>query len=152
MSLRTKVDGYKHRLPSPSVYAAIFNRLNIKGSVLDMHTGTGSRAMACALQNLRYYGRPSESFNIAIDKGFASFSGINHTVWNGKDVVDCILCDADFSIGDIGLALTFADRAKMILAYVPHKLKDLMIRKYSPNKIVSIVNGLSTAPNYFFIW
>lgn len=153
MALRNRTNGYKHRMPSPSVYAAIMKRLGITGPVLDMHTGTGSRAVACALLGLPYRGRPSESFNKAIELGLGEFIGLRHEVWDGKETVDLVICDIDFAIGDISLALSFANRAQKIMAYVPYRVKNLLIERYQPSQIIPIINGgHEDKPNYYFVW
>lgn len=152
MALCVKTEGYKHRIPSPVVYSAIFSRLGVIGTVLDMHTGSGSRAVACAINGLTYLHRPCQRFNEAKERGLENITNLKTKPWDGKEIVDLIVCDYDFAVGDIHLMPHFMDRAKMIMAYVPNEHKEYFRLKYNPTKIIPIVNGLMDSPNYFFIW
>ena len=145
-------NGFRLRYPSPAVYMVLFKRLGITGSVLDIHVGSGARAVACAVMKLKYVSLPSQKYNLAIEHGFAEYFKIDTHVWNGRDTVDCIICDGDFKVNNVQITMAYADRAKRIIVYVPKELRNKYTTLYNPKTIVPIHTNMDQEPNYFFVW
>lgn len=142
----------KFRIPDPAVYAVIFERLGIRGSVLDLTPGFGNRAIACALKGLKYFTIPDERFRLAIDKGFIEFVGLDFEEYAGQKV-DLLLYDNNFDATDISKALQYADKAKNMIVFVPHSKKLATQAKYKPKSVVKIkTRWYQKAPDYLFIW
>ncbi len=151
--LCVKFAGFKLRYPSPAVYSVLFKRIGIKGKVLDMHLGSGARALACAMNGLEYFSLPCQRFYMALEHGLEDITHIKHAVWNGKDQMDLIICDADFAISNVSLAHMYGDRAKRIIAYIPRELKQHYQNLYPPKSIIPIITKVrDRRPNFFFIW
>lgn len=155
MVTRLNFKDYKFKMPNPFFYATILKRLNIKGNVLDLHVGTGSRSMACALNGLHYMHLNDEGFMEAVKLGYADFMGLKHSVYSGQ--VDLVIADIDLT-GDncedmIKQAFRYAKYTKRIMAYVPKELKDELYSKYKPSSMLKCVtHPVDRQPNYLFIW
>lgn len=145
--------GYKFKWPSPAIYMALLRKLGVNGSVLDITVGSGARAIACATLGLKYLSLPSSRYDLALKHGFQTFFNIETAVWNGKEIVDCVLCDADLMMDNLELALSFADRARRIVAYVSRDVKEEYAKRLKPKTIIPIVTQfMNQQPNFFFIW
>ena len=151
LGLKKRTCGYKLRYPSPAIYMSLFRRLGIKSTVLDLHVGSGSRAVATAAMGLSYRTPYSNRHQQALALGFNDFFESDTTSWNGKERVDLAICDMDFGIGKIMLLKEFADRAKHLLAFVPGKHKMYYAQKYRPESIIPIKTNRLT-PDFFFLW
>jgi hypothetical protein len=145
---------FTFKTPNPSTYRYLFQRLNIKGKILDLHTGTGARAIAASLAGCTYVHLDDRRFNKAVDLGFDSFIGLNYEAFNGK--VDAVIYDHDFRYDYVELkildALEYRHCAKTIIVLVPAALKDNYRQKYEPKHIAKVVTNYFQEPNYFFIW
>lgn len=142
----------KFRISDPVVYAVIFERLGIKGTVFDFTPGFGNRAIACALKGLKYTTIPDERFNTAINKGFIDFIELDFEKFNGQKV-DLLLCDNNFKEANIPQVLQYADWTRHMMIFVPHSKKLETQAKYKPKSIIRIkTRWFQKAPDYLFIW
>ena len=142
----------KFRLSDPVVYAVIFERLGIRGTVFDVTPGFGNRAIACALKGLKYTTIPDERFKLALSKGFVEFTGLKYEEYNGQEI-DLLLYDNNFSEADIPKILKYTDRAKHMMIFVPHSQKLKTQAKYKPESIIKIrTRWFQKAPDYLFLY
>lgn len=143
----------KFRYPNPALYSMIFRRIGIKGTILDLNLGTGARAVACGLAGCQYRTCDNIGFGYAVDNGFAEFMNLDYKYYDGSETVDLVINDNDLSETDIEYALSFADRAKMIMVYVPREKKLEYQERYKPSSMIkAITHPMNRDPNYFFIW
>ncbi len=143
----------KFRFPNPIVYATIFRRMGITGKILDLKLGSGARAVACGLINCEYRIHDIPRFRQAIDNGFAEFMNLKYAYYDDTEVVDLVIGDGDLDEINIDYALSFSNRARQIMAYVPKEKKLEYQEKYQPTSIIKIkVNPIDHEPNYFFVW
>ena len=155
MATRSNFRNMKFKMPNPTFYSIILKRLNIKGSVLDLNVGTGSRSIACALNGLKYMHLNDPKISKAIDLGYDEFIGLKHSSFDGMS--DLTIADMDLT-GDkceemINKAFEYANCSKRIMAYVPKDLKDEMFYKYKPSSMIKLItHPVYREPNYFFIW
>ena len=141
------------KFPSPALYATIFKRLNVTGKVLDLFVGCGARAIACGLNKLEYHAINDPKLDKALEIGLNDFMKSSYVNEDNAKIYDLIICDHDLTVGDLKLALTYANKAKNILAYVPKELKDEYLTLYKPKSILKLItNHINREPNFFFIW
>lgn len=155
MVTRSNFKNYKFKLPNPTFYAVILRRLKITGRVLDLNVGSGSHALACAINGLHYMHLNDARFNKAIELGFADFIKLNHSIYEGN--VDLVIADKDLTGDDceqcIIEAFKYADVTKRIVAYVPRELKGDLYSKYKPQSMIKLItHPVNREPNYLFIW
>jgi hypothetical protein len=142
----------KLKMPNPSLYRFLLKRLGVRGKILDLCVGNGAHAIGCAMNNLEYVHLNDERFNRAVDLGFADFMHLKHKAYN-NELVDLVLCDGDLEEHNIDEAMTYADRTKQILAYVPREKKREYEIKYRPRSIVKVITTpVPRDPNYYFLW
>lgn len=142
----------KFRMSDPAAYAVIFQRLGIRGKILDLDPGFGNRAIASALECLEYYTIPDERFRMALDKGFADFIELDYTEWDSQKV-DVLLYDNNFEVPDMRKVLQYAKHAKRMLVFVPHSHKLEYQAKYKPESVIKLkTRWFQKAPDYIFIW
>ena len=155
MVTRLNYKDYKFKMPNTTFYRFILNRLNITGKVLDLHVGTGSRSLACALNGLHYMHLNDSVFNKAVELGYADYIKLSHSNFEGY--ADLVIADIDLT-GDkceemILQAMGYANIAKRIIAYVPKELKDDLYAKYRPSSLMKLItHPVDREPNYLFIW
>jgi hypothetical protein len=143
---------HKLKMPNPSLYRFLFKRLGIKGRVLDLFVGNGAHAIGCAMNNLEYVHLNDDRFNRAVDLGFADFMNLRHGTYD-NGLTDLVLCDGDLEEHNIDEAMSYADRTKQILAYVPREKKREYEIKYRPRSIIKVITTpVPRDPNYYFLW
>jgi len=143
----------RFRFPNPAFYSIILRRLGFTGTVLDLQLGTGARAVACGLAGCDYGIHDNPRFRQAIERGFADLMDLKYQYYDGSEVVDLVINDNDLSETDIEYALSFADRAKNIMVYVPREKKLEYQKMYKPKSMIKVVtHPMNRDPNYFFIW
>jgi hypothetical protein len=141
----------RFRFTDPGAYCCIFNKLNIRGKILDISPDFGNKAIASAIAGLEYYVIPDERFKKAIDKGLADLTGLKYHKWN-KETVDVIVYDNDWNIPDIRLINNYMGYAKRMMIFVPREFKDELYSKLKPTSIIKIKTTWLREPNYIFIW
>lgn len=142
----------KLQLPNPGFYKIILDRLNIKGKILDLHFGSGSRCIASSLTNNTYYHLPDSRFDTAIDMGLADITKLNHNIFDGSKM-DLVLGDCDLSEYNIDKAFEYAKYARQLLVYVPGELKQEYEKMYKPRAVIKFVSmPNSSRYDYFFLW
>lgn len=140
------------RISDPAAYAVLFQRLGVKGKILDLYPGFGNRAIAAALENLEYYTIPDERFTKALNKGFHDFVGLNYNEW-GQEKVDVLIYDNNFNNPDMSIIKEYTKFAKRMMVFVPHRLKLEYQTKFKPTSFVKIkTRWFQKAPDYIFIW
>lgn len=142
----------RFRMSDPAMYAVIFQRLGINGSILDLSPGFGNRAIASALECLEYYTVPDERFQKALDKGFAEFIELDYHRWDGQKV-DVLLYDNNFEAPNMGMVKKYIKHAKRMMVFVPHSHKLDYQVKYKPESVIKLkTRWFQKAPDYIFIW
>ena len=142
----------KFRMSDPAAYAVIFQRLGVKGKILDLTPGFGNRAIASALECLEYYTIPDDRFQKALDKGFADFVELDYHEWNGEKV-DVLLYDNNFDAPDMKKVLKYLKHAKRMMVFVPYSLKLDYQVKYKPKSVIKLkTRWFQKVPDYIFIW
>jgi hypothetical protein len=142
----------KFRMSDPAAYAVIFQRLGVKGKILDLNPGFGNRAIASALECLEYYTIPDDRFKKALDKGFADFIELDYHEWDGEKV-DVLLYDNNFDAPDMKKVLKYLKYAKRMMVFVPHSKKLAYQTKYKPKSVIKLkTRWYQKAPDYIFIW
>lgn len=149
--------GVKHKLklPNPTLYRFLFQKLKIDGPVLDLHVGSGARAIGCALANLQYLHLNDTRFIQAVELGFDTLLNVNHDSYDNRNVnrLGLVIGDEDLGEFSIETALKYADKARRILVYVPREKKEEYRVAYQPTSIIKIItNPIKQDPNYFFLW
>tara|TARA_R110000868_G_scaffold20153_7_gene85608 strand:- start:814 stop:2499 length:1686 start_codon:yes stop_codon:yes gene_type:complete len=140
------------RMSDPAAYAVIFQRLGIKGKVLDLEPGFGNRAIASAMENIEYYTIPDERFQKALDKGFVEFTGLDYHKWD-NDKIDVLLYDNNFEVPDMKKVLGYLKYAKRMMVFVPHSHKFDYQAKYKPKSVIKLkTRWFQKVPDYIFIW
>lgn len=137
---------------NPNMYVDLFKRLNIK-SILDLHPGYGSKAMAASTLGIKYHTLPNEKFDHAINKGFAEFLGLEHATYNGEQV-DLVLSDKCLNYSETPeLAFEYADKTKQLAVFVPKDLMKEYSEEYNPEHVFRVANKPGKKNrDYFFIW
>lgn len=137
-------------IPDPVVYAAIFRRLKLEGTILDVNVGMGNRAVAAAVSGLRYTtGDPA--FEGAMQRGFPEFTGLEFDPYVGQQV-DVALYDEGFKPPDMTKVLPYLDRARKLLVFCPHTHAQEVL-KYKPQTAIRVRTRLfRKTPDYLFVW
>lgn len=141
----------RFRFTDPAVYATLFAKLGVKGSILDISPDLGNKAIASAITGLEYYTVPDTRFQKALDKGFADFVGLKYHKWN-NDKVDVLVYDNDWGIPDINMINKYSKYSKRMMVFVPKGLKDDLQAKLKPSSIIKIRTVWLQQPDYIFIW
>jgi len=142
----------KYRVSDPAAYAVLFQRLGIKGSILDLSPGFGNRAIAAALEGLKYYTIPDERFQKALDKEFVEFTGLDYEKWDNHKV-DVLLYDNNFGVPDMKKVMGYLKYAKKMVVFVPYKKKLSYQAKYKPKSVVKLkTRWFQKTPDWIFIW
>ncbi len=137
-------------IPDPVVYAAIFRRLKLQGTMLDINVGLGNRAVAAAVSGLKYT-TADPSFNFALERGFQHFTGLEYTPYDGQQV-DVALYDEGFRIPDMQKVLPYLNSAKKLMVFCPHTHAQEVL-KYKPQTAIRLRTRLyQKTPNYLFVW
>lgn len=141
------------RMTPSSIYMAILKKLNIHGPVLDMYTGYGGKAMACALLGVPYYYVQNEHFDNALRRGFGDFIGVECRPHNGEKV-SLLICDYDLrKLPDMDGLERLAKYASNMLIFVPGEHRDNMLRKLPPRATLPIKPQInSDAIDYLFLY
>lgn len=137
-------------IPDPVVYAAIFQRLKLKGTLLDINVGFGNRAVAAAVSGLRYTTNDPK-FGYAVERGFPEFTGMEYEPYNGQQV-DIAIYDEGFRAPDMSKVVPYLGKAKKLLVFCPHTHADTVL-KYKPETAIRIRTRLyRKTPDYLFVW
>jgi len=137
-------------LPDPVVYHAIFKKLNLKGTLLDVNVGFGNRAIACAAAGLSYT-TPDTTFNGAIERGFLEFSGLNYIPYSGQKV-DIVLYDEGFRPPIMDKVIPYLNKTTKLLVFAPPSHKKEVL-KYKPTTAIRIrTRFFNKTPGYLFVW
>lgn len=153
----TGYDAIRHKkfpnIPTPLVYAAVLKSLKIKGPILDLHTGFGERALACAILGLPYYYIPNQHFEDALQRGFAEFVGLDCRPHNGEKV-DLLFCDTGLrELPDLRNIGPLARCASHMLVFVPKHQRRMMLEKLPPSSAIPIRNRFyEKYVSYFFLY
>lgn len=144
--------GKTFRIIDPGLYAVILKRLNITGTVFDLNPGLGNRAIACAILGLKYTTIPDERFQQALDKGLATFLGLDYEPYDGQKV-DLLIHDRDFTESKVEDALPYATTAKQMAVFVPVHLRKKTLAKHSPTSTLKIqTRTVSKISDYLFLY
>lgn len=142
--------GKRIQIPDPSVYCALFEKLGIKGSVLDVSVGLGNRAVACAASGLSYT-TADPKFQHALDRGFVETTGLDWKPYDGQRV-DVALYDEGFTKPDMQKVLPFLKSAGKLIVFCPYQYKQEVL-KYNPATAIRIrTSFFKKTPNYLFVW
>ena len=140
------------RMFDPVAYSVIFNRLGVKGSIFDVSPGYGNRAIAAAINGLKYYTIPDDRFNKALAKGFTHFCALDYTAWDG-DQVDLLIYDNNFDTPDMSIIEDYMSYAKRMIIFVPNRLKIEYQAKYRPESVIQLkTKWFQKMPDYLFLW
>lgn len=142
--------GEPQHLPDPVVYHAIFQRLKLTGTLLDVNVGFGNRAIACAAYGLTYT-TPDPAFAGVIDRGFLDFTGLNYVPYDGQKV-DIVLYDEGFKPPIMSKVLPYLNKATRLMVFAPPSHKEEVL-KYNPTTAIRVrTRFYSKIPGYLFIW
>jgi transcriptional regulator with XRE-family HTH domain len=140
------------RMFDPVAYSVIFKRLGINGSILDISPGYGNRAIAAAINQLKYYTMPDDRFNKALSKGFAEFCGLDYTPWE-QNQVDLLIYDNNFDTPNMSVINDYMSFAKRMIIFVPNRLKVEYQAKYKPESVIKLkTKWFQRSPDYLFLW
>ena len=140
------------RMSDPAAYAVIFQRLGIKGRILDLTPGFGNRAIASAMECLEYYTIPDERFQKALDKGLAEFTELDYHEWD-NDKVDVLLYDNNFEAPNMKKVMEYLKYAKRMMVFVPNSHKFDYQAKYKPKSVIKLkTRWYQKVPDFIFIW
>lgn len=133
--LRAAIVG-RIRIVDPVFYVALFKRLGITGTVLDLTPNHGSRAIACAVAGIEYRALRDDRLLRAINNGFADFVNLKYEMYDGGKV-DLVICDNDLSVTTLDV-MQYASVAKNILIFVPAKDKATVLGRGQPRTIIPV--------------
>ena len=140
------------RMPNPMVYAVIMRRLGIRGPVLDLHPGYGSRATACAILGIPYLYQPNEIFQGALDRGFAEFVGLDCQPYGGGKV-PMLLCDNDLNMPNMKDVIELSKSASNMLVFIPSEKREQVQNKLKPKSVIPIKARFHKKKmDYFFLY
>jgi hypothetical protein len=143
----------RHRAPrlhDPVVYHAIFKRLGLTGTVLDLNVGFGNRALACAAAGLNYT-TPDPTINGALDRGLADFTGLRYEPYTGQKV-DTLIYDEGWRIPQMDKVMPYLGVAKKMLVFAPHSYRTEML-KYNPRSAIRLRTRIyGKTPDLVFVW
>lgn len=143
---------WKIKIFDPSVYTLALKLLNVKGPVLDLYPNYGHRAIACAALGLKYFAKPTQEFQEAVDNGFAEFLGLDYEPYGGQDV-DIVLSDDDFRFTDIDIAFEYAKKTKSILHFVQREHRAFQQSLRKPRRVMPILTRANfNDPDYLFLF
>lgn len=137
-------------LPDPVVYHAIFKRLGLKGTLLDVNVGFGNRAIACAAAGLTYT-TPDPAFEGVIERGFLEFSGLDYIPYSGQKV-DIVLYDEGFRPPIMDKVIPYLNKTTKLLVFAPPSHKEEVL-KYKPTTAIRVrTRFFNKTPGYLFVW
>ena len=138
------------KIQSVPVYLAIFKKLNITGTVMDIKVGMGNRAIACAGLGLTYT-TPDKSIEFALGNGLCEATNLIYEPYVGQNV-DVIIYDEGFTRPIFDNVKPYIGKCKRLLVFVPSSCKTEMMQ-YKPKKMIKVRTRL--LPNqydYIMIW
>lgn len=142
--------GKRVPIPDATVYCALFRKLGITGSILDVNVGHGNRAVACAASGLSYT-TADPAFQHALDRGFVETMGVDWRPYEGQRV-DVALYDEGFCKPQMDKVLPYLDKAGKLIVFCPYQHKHEVL-KYKPSAAVRIRTSLfNKTPHYLFVW
>ena len=155
-SLLGGVENLRHkkipRIQNPAVYVALLRRLGVRGPVLDLHPGYGSRAIACAILGIPYLYPPNALFEDAVNRGFAEFLGLDCRPYEGGSI-PMLLCDNDLDMPNLKEATDFAKSATNMLIFVTNDKRFRFEAKMKPKSIIPIkARYYKKKMDYFFLY
>lgn len=140
----------------PLKLAVILKKLNVR-SVLDLHPGWGSNALACALGGcIHYYvAEAGHPFRLAAQRGFPEFLGLNCHDYDGSSPVDLVLCINNYKRGALYKIWTDGKNAKRAIGFIPRGDLGRASRKYPrpTGKIrLRAIKSLGLELGQFWMW
>jgi hypothetical protein len=118
-------------------YAALLQRLQIEGSVIDLNPGLGHKAIACALLGLRYITPACPAITRAIELGIQDVTGLDHQVLDDQQA-ELLISDDNFHKFIIPTDRELLRRTKKMLAFAPGADKIALTHKFKPTSIIKI--------------
>lgn len=142
---------------TPLMYAALLERLGVKGAVLDLYPFHGAKAVACAILGLKYYTWPTERLEEALANGLAEYVGLDYEPYAGQKIdlvlADCNLQQRFFHPIQVEVALEAGANAKHVLVYVPHQWKTAIQDRYQPSTAMQLRTRVHCGTlDYAMIW
>lgn len=141
---------YTKPISNPVVYCAIFKRLGLTGTVMDLTCGFGNRAIACAATGLEYT-TPDPAFQGVIDRGFVDFSGLKYVPFSDQNV-DTVIYDEGSLSPQMEKVIPYLGKTKKLLVFVPNKDRE-SVMKYKPTSAIRLRTRFHDKnPGYLFVW
>lgn len=135
----------------PTFWIDVFKQLNTK-SVLDLHPGFGSRAIACAILGIPYMTTKCERFEKAIEWGFLEFSGIKWKPYDGS-TVNLVVADNGFTATHPTMGMEYADVAERILGFVKSQDRKQAFLTHHPESILRVkTKSNANLHDEFYLW
>ncbi len=130
---------YGSFITNPAIYLAIFKKLGLTGTVLDLSLGMGSRAIACAAAQLTYL-TADLSFLTAIQNGFLDFTNMKFEPYIDQNV-DTVVYDVGFGKPNLGKVMPYLNKTKRLLVFTSSAYKDELLN-YKPREVIKIETQL----------
>lgn len=142
---------------TPLMYAALLERLGIKGSLLDVYPYHCAKAVACAMLGIKYYTWPTPMLEAALAEGLGEYVGLDYEPYNGQKV-DLVLQDCNFRAMQfhplhVKMALELCKVTKRVCVYVPHGYKAAIQERFRPDLAIQLRTRMhSNIPDYVLLW
>lgn len=141
----------RFRILSPNMYRLLFKTLGVSGKVADITPCYGSKAIACAIENIDYYkiNHLNDNFTALL-----KFLGVNHNIIK-DEIYDWILLDNDMRDNPSLLknVKEWKDKAKNIFLFVLKERSEELKSILQPKRIYNIQSRVNTelGPDSIFI-
>jgi hypothetical protein len=140
-------------------YMALFRRLGVGGTLLDLHPDTGSKALACARLDIEYLTYPNGSFDDAVADGFADRLGqfgFRHRRAGPTETVDWMIADDNLVNRDafderFAAATAVAGRCRRMIV-VGSDGVDGLVRRLDPEAAVAARFYPRQPQFHFYVW
>jgi hypothetical protein len=139
------------RFVDPRMYAVMFQKLGVKGKVLDLYPSHGSRLMACALQGLTYVAPRTKLMEYAVDKGILDFLELDFEWFEGQSV-DLTLHDDDLLEHPFEDVREYLGLTKHLLHFVHKNSRKKRQVEINPKSALQVQNYHRSTPDYFFLF
>jgi hypothetical protein len=141
---------------NPLAYAALLQRLQVKGNVIDLNPGFGHKAIACALLGLRYITPACPEMARAVELGILDMIGLDYQILDDQQA-DLLISDDNFHRFVLPTDRELLRRAKKMVAFAPGVDKIALVHKYKPTSLIKIfckfklVAG-KISPDFVMVW
>lgn len=140
-------------------YVALFEKLGVRGKLLDLDPDNGCKALACARMGIQYVTVPNPYFDSAMANGLAEATGLAHSHLVDGEIVDWTICDGNMgrrdAVESFGRAEVFASRTGRLIVWGDGAGRQSAVSSLSPEAVIGVMSFPKTGrglQSYFYVW